>query len=387
MHSLSKYSYPSPVKLELDQKEKQISDLKSEINELRQNEKDFHELTSSLKNLEHRFVLLQEEKLRNENDFRNRNEMTMKTIANLKTDVDTLKSAINEKNIEIQELRSENNSLKDQSDQRGYENSQLKSELSIANENLSRINDNIMEMEKELEINKNEKNQLLADNDSLSEVINQLMNKNADYDKQVKDLELKNNRWENENGQLQKKIEGLIIEIQEKNDNIKYFNEQLGASKKDNENLEDAIRTLEAQNEKNRNESMYHQKNYQNESLKSNDLGKKLVECDGIIKELENQLENCKSDFKKYQNDSQKEIYELNKELDNHKKTIEILLIQNKEIIEELERFTSEDEQIRGILNRKARLPEMKSKHMNDFLMNPSSTAIFRESKASPYKK
>lgn len=165
--------YPSPVKMELDQKEKQISELRSEINELRQNEKDFHELSASLKNLEHRFTLLQEEKLRNENDFRKRNEIQLETIANLKTDVDTLKSAINEKNIEIQELANENNSQKEMIDSKTLEISQLKTDINIQNENFARVNETIAKMENQLEENKEEKNQLLSENESLTEVINQ----------------------------------------------------------------------------------------------------------------------------------------------------------------------------------------------------------------------
>jgi len=49
--------------MELDSKEKQIAELKAEIYEMRQNEKDFHDLSAQLKNLEHRFALIQDEKV------------------------------------------------------------------------------------------------------------------------------------------------------------------------------------------------------------------------------------------------------------------------------------------------------------------------------------
>jgi len=50
--------------------------------------RDFNELSSDLKKLEHHYSILSEEKLRNESEFRNRNEINMKTIANLRSDVD-----------------------------------------------------------------------------------------------------------------------------------------------------------------------------------------------------------------------------------------------------------------------------------------------------------
>ncbi len=55
--------YFSPPQVESDQKDLIISQLKAEIFELRQNDRDYHDLSSQLKNLEHRHNLLQEEKV------------------------------------------------------------------------------------------------------------------------------------------------------------------------------------------------------------------------------------------------------------------------------------------------------------------------------------
>jgi len=72
---MANYSrYFSPSQVESDQKDLIISQLKAEIFELRQNERDYVDLASQLRNLEHRYNLLQEEKYRAEADFKNRNE-------------------------------------------------------------------------------------------------------------------------------------------------------------------------------------------------------------------------------------------------------------------------------------------------------------------------
>ena len=56
----------------------------------------------------------------------------MVSMANLKTDIDTLKAALSEKNIECQELRTENLALKDIAEHRGLDINKLRDELVAA---------------------------------------------------------------------------------------------------------------------------------------------------------------------------------------------------------------------------------------------------------------
>lgn len=44
--------------------------------------------------------MLHEEKMRNEVEYRNRSDQTLKTIANLRNEIDNLKSQLTEKHIE-----------------------------------------------------------------------------------------------------------------------------------------------------------------------------------------------------------------------------------------------------------------------------------------------
>ncbi len=66
-----------------------------------------------MKSLEHRYNLLHDEKVRSEVDFKNRNEFNLKTIANLRTELDNLKSTATEKHIECQEMRAESLAIKE----------------------------------------------------------------------------------------------------------------------------------------------------------------------------------------------------------------------------------------------------------------------------------
>jgi len=100
MHSSYK-KYFDPAQVESDQKDLIISQLKAELFELRRSEKNYEELHAKLNNLEHRYNLVQEEKLMNEKDFRARQDINGKTIANLKDDIDGLRGEYENANADV----------------------------------------------------------------------------------------------------------------------------------------------------------------------------------------------------------------------------------------------------------------------------------------------
>ena len=67
--------------------------------------------------------------------------MTLKTIANLKTDIDTLKTSVTQKNIEYQELKGDNKAIKDIAERKIMDISKLKNELGSSLDFNSRIVD------------------------------------------------------------------------------------------------------------------------------------------------------------------------------------------------------------------------------------------------------
>lgn len=85
--------------------------------------------------------------MRAEVDFKSRNDLNFKTIANLKTDIDTLKSNIAESNIEYQELKAENQAVKDIAEQRDVSIKKLKLEVADALEQ----NDTLAQQRRTLE--------------------------------------------------------------------------------------------------------------------------------------------------------------------------------------------------------------------------------------------
>ena len=81
--------------------------------------------------------------LRSENDNRGKIDYTLHAIANLKTDVDTLRHNINQANIEAQKLKSENIAVKDIADNKALGLADLKREMNTTIEINGNIRDDI----------------------------------------------------------------------------------------------------------------------------------------------------------------------------------------------------------------------------------------------------
>ena len=90
--------------------------------------------------------------MRSDADYKHRNDTNLRTIANLKTDVDTLKATIEDKNIEYQENKAENLALKDIADHRAMDISKLKNEVSVAVDQNSRNNESKKDLETQVNL-------------------------------------------------------------------------------------------------------------------------------------------------------------------------------------------------------------------------------------------
>jgi len=89
------------AKSQPDSKDLVIAQLKREIMELKISDNDYNNINSQLGNLERRYTQLKQEKNENEVEFSKKTEHQMKTLASLKTEVDSYFSQIGEKENEF----------------------------------------------------------------------------------------------------------------------------------------------------------------------------------------------------------------------------------------------------------------------------------------------
>ena len=139
--------------------------------------------------------------------------MTLKTIANLKTDIDTLKSNIAEKNIEFQELKAENFAIKDIADHRASDTNKLKSELGSSLDLNSKLTEEKRALDTQLSIQREDKRKQLNQLDNVQSDVDNLVYKVNELEKIIKELEYDRSRLEKQNSQLTGTIENVFIHI------------------------------------------------------------------------------------------------------------------------------------------------------------------------------
>lgn len=81
-----------------DQKDLIISQLKAEIFEIQQRDKDFLAMKDQMMNIQSKYRHLQDEKLLQDNDFRTKHDSNMATLHGLKKELDDLRFMLNDKN-------------------------------------------------------------------------------------------------------------------------------------------------------------------------------------------------------------------------------------------------------------------------------------------------
>src|SRR5690606_20969696 len=87
----------SDVRLNSPEKDLLISQLKSQVFEYEQNEKNFNNLQSKYRALQNEFDLVSEEKLRLEYELKQRTELLNKQIAELRNEKENLQNNLNDK--------------------------------------------------------------------------------------------------------------------------------------------------------------------------------------------------------------------------------------------------------------------------------------------------
>jgi chromosome segregation ATPase len=122
--------YYDSVHLASDQKDLLISQLKAEIFEIQQRDKDFLAMKDQMINISSKFRHLQDEKLLQDNDFRTKHDANMMTLHGLKKELDDLRFMLNDKNRSNGDLQDQIAGLRDNINRKDMEIAGAKSDCS-----------------------------------------------------------------------------------------------------------------------------------------------------------------------------------------------------------------------------------------------------------------
>ena len=222
--------------------------------------------------------------MRNESDYKYRNDTNLRTIANLKTDIDTLSSTIDEKGIEYQENKAENLAIKDISEQRSTDVSKLKNEVAHSIEQNNRLKEEKRDLESQAALSREEKRRLLSQSDEARGDTDELVYRTNELDKVIRELEYDRNRVEKQGQQLQSNNENLNSELRNKTEALRDVEQEINDAERHIAGLDAEIKELERSNERARADVVAQQRTHQQEVSKNLELSAKINNNENVLR-------------------------------------------------------------------------------------------------------
>lgn len=309
------------MRLNSPEKDMMISQLKSQIFEFEQNEKNFNGLQSKFRALQNDFDLVSEEKLRLEYELKQRTELLNKQMAELRNDKENLQNNLNEKLALNKKLFNDNNNLFRTLESRNAEIEGLREGLMDCEEANSKLNEEKNSLEKNLnnvsDVKKSQDTTIVKYQNEIDK-----FNKICDeQDSIIKNLSEEKNDVIGRNDELNFELKNALGKLKSKEEGLNFTSRQLEESNKSIAKLEDNIVDLEQSLNRTKmelnNVSNAHAKERSNR-VEGEKNGEKL---ESILKERTN------------------EIKRLSAELDNARINVEKLNGEKARLIGEVERY------------------------------------------------
>ena len=375
-------------------KDQKISELRSKLDSLLQNSKDYDSLNNRYKQLLNDFSALNEAKLRLEYEIQQRESEYNRRIFDLKSENETLQLGLNTKVTTSKKLFNENDIIE--------------REIGIKTEEVKNLNEKLKDVSYQYDINcQNGKNLVnLAqnlNNDLISqnEQILKLKEDNISLTKICQENEKKLKRDENDLQILSNQLEENNYDLGNLNKKVSLqenilndLNNKLNTSKENNismqikiKSLEKEFDTLRDENDNLKNDIIDERTLRINTDNDNNNLKNILLEKEAQLNLINNENENIK--LINSQNGNNKEK---NKIMNNKLKNQVILLeSQNENLIKEIDNILEEHKKMKEIIKRKSRITSLLKNNndnleqsINDLDSFLNSKAIYQNQQISP---
>ena len=333
-----------------------ISNLKSRLFDLEQQEKDHNALAQKLAQLKKEFQILNSTKSRLEQELKSKDDTYNQRICSLRNENENLQLSYNEKLSLNKKLFTENDALEKEIEERDAELADLKNKLKDMNNQLGQSLVDKGDLENQVQKLKNIKNSQIND-------INKLTKENKNLSEIVKDQDNKLQKFQDEIALMTNKsnendadIQNLNIKLRGFMDDISNTQNVLNKNNLDNRDLDDKLRDLNCQCENlkcenaNLNNTILKEKALRGEKERQNQhLNDVISDNDNQICDLETKYNTVTSLYEQVSLDS-KMYKENNIKLKQH---IMLLTQQNQKLLCELEKAKDQDMRIKTLLSRK----------------------------------
>ena len=333
-----------------------ISNLKSRLFDLEQQEKDRNALAQKLAQLKKDFQILTSTKNKLEQELKQKDDSYNQRINSLRSDNENLQLSYNEKLALNKKLFTENDALEKEIEQRDNELNDLRNKLKDMNNQLGQSLVDKGDLENQVQKLKaiknsqlNDINKLTKENKNLSEII-------TDQDKKLQraqdEIALMNNK-SNENDA---DIQNLNIKLRGLMDDISNTQNVLNRNNGENRDLDEKLCELNNQCENLKCENANLNSNIIKEKALRADKEKQNQNLNNIINEHENQINDLNNKY-----NSLNAMYSMttsdnkNSQIQNNKLKEHIMSLtqQNQKLLDELDCVKDQDLKMKNLLSRK----------------------------------
>lgn len=317
--------------------------------------------------------LLNEEKLKNEYEFKQRSESSNKQVNELRGELENLNQAYNEKMVMNKKLYAQLEKLQKLYENSNIENDQLRGNLDELNHNLNQVMEEkntfermTIELKDIKQRNQHQIEKLFDENgklkktcDEQDKIIKNLENERTRLLTKIDDLNFENNNL----GAKLKSREDTCLVTQKQLDDAKQTILKYQSKTNELENYNDGLKTeLEKMRLANNKET----KGRLEAERQVQDLERMVKDRDSEIRRYNEELDFSRVNNEKLVEDNEKLFSEIEK-LKNH---IILLTEQNQKLTEELDLFVDQDEKIKQQLSRRDRVGLLKKS--NQFYLEKS---------------
>ena len=333
-----------------------ISNLKSRLFDLEQQEKDHNALKAKLSQLRSQFQLLTSTKNKLEQELKQKDDTYNQRICNLRSENENLQLGYNEKLSLNKKLFTENDLLEKEIEDRDNELNELRNKLNDLNNNFNQSLADKGDMENQVAKLKaikaaqlNDINKLTKENKNLSQIV-------ADQDKKLQKAQEDIAAMENQSQENDINIQNLNIKLRSLMDDIANTQTALNKNNLDNRNLDDKLNDLNNQCENLKcenadlNNNILKEKSLVADKQRQNDnLNAIITEHEMQLNDLSDKYNTLNAMYSQATNDSK------NSQIENGKLKEHIMLLtqQNQKLMGELENVKDQDLRMKTLISRK----------------------------------
>eukprot|EP00347_Sterkiella_histriomuscorum_P002862 403366509 len=377
--------YYDSVHLASDQKDLLISQLKAEIFEIQQRDKDYLALRDQLHNTQSKYRHLQDEKLLQDNDYRTKHESNAISVMSLKKEIDDLRFMLNEKSRLNNDYQAEISGNRDQINRKEADITSTSRDLAHKSDSGYQIRKDLDNLSYEVQKLKEEKMKDQDELQRLRELSQYRERENGDQAQRIRAVDYDLLKSQERGSELGKLAESKEFDLRRTAEALDGAQAELARLKDDSQRLQGDNLGQQRLFDRLTEEKVALLRQRDLELQRNRELSALLFDLESKNRSKDDQVIVTRKELDdvKFSNSSILDRNaDLRAEIAALQAHISVLEAQNKDLNRELENFVQTDEQIRSTLNRRDRVVELRHKTENEL-----QRSIYDLERSSPQRR